>query len=160
MLRESERIVGHLLRYWVPLTSGLGGQEAVMQRLGLSPDALLPQLSPNEPNARAVFELLMKVAQTVPSMGKHIQMNALAKFSPQCDALCAMVLARLTAPKRGEYWDGLIAGEIFGEQFATDGEMRTAVVAAPSNVHLTTLQPRLLSQSCWCTTTILASRPS
>ena len=130
LLRESERIVGHLLRYWVPLTSGLGGQEAVMQRLGLSPDALLPQLSPNEPNARAVFELLIKVAQTVPSMGRYIQMNALAKFSPQSDALRSMVLARLTVPTQGEYWDGLIAGEIFAEQFATDDEMRTAVVAA------------------------------
>jgi hypothetical protein len=130
MLRESERIVGHLLRYWVPLTSGLGGQEVVMQRLGLSPDTLLPQLSPNEPNARAVFELLIKAAQTVPSTGKYIQMNAPAKFSPQSDGLRAMVLERLTVPTRGEYWDGLVAGEIFAEQFATDGEIRSAVVAA------------------------------
>ena len=130
LLRESERIVGHILRYWVSLVSAMGGEEAVMRRLGLSPDAMLPHLSPNEPNARAVFELIIRSAQTSHSMDNYIQMNTLANFSPQCDALRTMVLEQLTAPTRGGYWDGLIAGEIFAEKFSTDVEMRAAVISA------------------------------
>ena len=61
-------------------------------------------------------------------MYKHIPISAQARFAPSGKPMRDLVLAALTRFS-AQYWEGLIAGEIFAEHFGEDAELRREVVA-------------------------------
>jgi hypothetical protein len=124
---DDDRYLRRVLRLWPDFSRALGGDEAVMERLALSGETILPLLRRGERNAEHLFNILRKDMAASPHLGKHIQIGSLAAFEPQGTELRATIRDQLLGGEhrggvRGEYWGGLVAAEVFAEQFSGDAE--------------------------------------
>lgn len=127
-IHSDDRIMRRFLRFWDELVHSIGDDDGVIERLGIERDAALSLLEPSWPNAQRVFDALMERGPSSTHSLKHIEMAALARFAPKSSRMRQLIGPVLTM-RRGQYWEGLIAGEIFAEHFANDEEFRRDVVA-------------------------------
>jgi hypothetical protein len=125
---DDDRYLRRVMRYWPQFIEALGSEDAVIERLSMTPDAILPLINPIEPNAQRLFDMLISKAPTSLHLGKYVQINALARFAPKSRELRTLVLHHLTYPGEVEYWGALTAAEVFAEHFAEDAELRGHVV--------------------------------
>ena len=127
-IRVDDRHLRRVLRYWPEFSRALGGDEAVIERMEFSAETILPLLSRDEPNAEHLFGMLRKSMASSPHLAKHVQISSLATFEPRGIELRAIVRNQLLF--EGEYWGGLVAAEVFAEQFSGDAELAAEVVKA------------------------------
>ena len=112
-----------ILPRWDQVAAVLGGDEAALARLELTPESTLPILDPGTPNARRIFDLLE---------GKHdarltlnTRLAALRRFAPEGEAMRGLIKSLLrrggsTAGERlsnKERWPYLMAAEILRGAF-------------------------------------------
>jgi NACHT domain-containing protein len=128
-LHKDDRYLRRVLRYWSRLVKALGSEDAVIERLEMTPDTILPLINPIDPNARNLFDIFISKAPKSPFLAKYVQINALARFAPKSPKLRALILDQLIHSGDVEYWGGLIAAEVFAEHFAEDAELRGHVIA-------------------------------
>ena len=126
-LRGDDRYLRRLLEQWDGLVRGLGGEAQVFERLGMTPEGLLPEIDPGHPNAQRVFELLMQQVPSHPHLLRHVLISAVARFAPRSNSLRELVLSTLTGPSP-LYWPMLVAGETLAQDFADDRDLRDQVV--------------------------------
>lgn len=126
-LREDDRYLRRFLTRWDELIRALGGEAQVVERLEITPDSTLPLIEPSHPNAQRVFDLLMQMATSSPHLSMHVPMSAMARFAPKSQKMRNLILPVLTT-SNSQYWEKLIAGEIFAEHFGEDAELRRQVV--------------------------------
>jgi hypothetical protein len=127
-LHKDGRYLRRVLRYWSRLVKALGNEDAVIERLAMTPDTILPLLNPIEPNAQHLFDIVLSKAPKSPFLTKYVQINALARFAPKSPEMRALILHQLTHSGDVAYWDGLTAAEAFAEHFAEDAELRGHVI--------------------------------
>ncbi len=70
----------------------------------------------------------MQRVPSSPHLSKHLPISALARFEPRGKRLRELILSALTGPA-SEYWQRLVAGEVFAENLGDDVELRSTVVA-------------------------------
>jgi hypothetical protein len=116
------RYIRRIMRLWPQFIETLGSTDAVVDRLGMAPETVLPMLNPNEPNTAHLFDVLMRKAKENQHLAKYDEINALARFAPMSKELRKLILDQFTG-ERAEYWGALVAGEVFAEQFAQDAEL-------------------------------------
>lgn len=126
-LREDDRYLRRFLTRWEELIRALGGEAEVFERLEITADSVLPLIDPSHPNAQRVFDLLMQTTPSRPHLSKHVPVSAMARFAPNGEAMRELIVPALTT-FGAQYWEGLIAGEIFAEHFGEDAELRRQVV--------------------------------
>ena len=126
-LREDDRYLRRFLARWNELIHALGGEAQVFERLEITPDSALPLIDPSHPNAQRLFDLLMQMASSDPQLSKHVLMIATARFAPNGEQMRKLIVPALTK-SNDQYWETLIAGEIFAEHFGEDAELRRQVV--------------------------------
>ena len=132
-LDKSDRYIKRILPRWDQVAAVLGGDEAALARLELTPESTLPILDPGTPNARRIFDLLE---------GKHdarltlnTRLAALRRFAPEGEAMRGLIESLLrrggsTAGERlsnKERWPYLMAAEIFAEHFARSDLRQLAI---------------------------------
>lgn len=128
--RGDDRYLRWMLRYWPELVKKLGGVEATIERLALSPEALLDLLKTDMPHSAEMYKLMMDRAPQYKHVRAHAILTAMARFEPQCSRLRGELRHWLLGDDHGEYWGGLVAAEIFAEQFAQDAALRADIVSA------------------------------
>lgn len=126
--RDDDRYLKRVLRSWPEYSLALGGDNAVVDRLELTVETILPLLTRDEPNAEHLFGILRMNLASSPHLAKDVLISSLAAFEPQSTELRAAVCDQLLS--RGEYWGGLVAGEIFAQQFSGDTALVQQVVEA------------------------------
>jgi hypothetical protein len=126
-LREDDRYLRRFLARWDELICALGDEAQVFERLEITPDNALLLIDPSHPNAQRVFDLLMQSTPSSPHLPKHVPISAMAHFAPKAEQMRELIIPALTTSK-SEYWEMLIAGEIFAEHFGEDVELRHQVV--------------------------------
>ncbi len=127
--REDNRYLRRILRHWQEFTRALGSDSAVIDRLEISAETTLPLLTVDEPNAEYLFNVLRKSMASSRHLSKHAQTTALATFDPKSAELRTIVRNHIVGVGNPEYWGGLIAAEVFAEQFSDDVDLRAEVVA-------------------------------
>jgi hypothetical protein len=55
--RDDDRYLRRVLLYWPRLIDALGSEDAVIERLAMTAESILPQINPIEPNAERLFEI-------------------------------------------------------------------------------------------------------
>ena len=126
--RQDERYIRRVLRYWPRFIEALGSENAVIERLQIKADSILPLINPIDPNAERLFETLTTGAAPKQLLSQHIQISALARFAPKSQEMRAMIVPLLSHWAGTEYWGGLIAAEVFAEHYAEDTELRRHVI--------------------------------
>src|SRR5271165_1284968 len=126
--RQDDRYIRRVLRYWSRFIEALGSDDAVIERLQIKADSILPLINPIEPNAERLFETLTTRAAPRQLLAQHVQISTLARFAPKSQEMRAMIVPLITHWAGTEYWGGLIAAEVFAEHFAEDAELRRHVI--------------------------------
>lgn len=126
-LREDDRYLRRFLTRWDELIRALGSEAKVFERLKITSHSALSLIDPSHPNAQRVFDLLMQKTPSSPHSSEHELMIALARFAPDGEQMRKLIVPALTTSNR-QYWESLIAGEIFAEHFGEDAELRRQVV--------------------------------
>jgi len=125
--REDDRYFRRFLSRWDDLILALGSEIQVFERLDITPESALPLIDPSHPNAQRVLDLLMQMATSNMHLSKHVPMTAMARFAPNGEQMRNLIVPALTTSNNRQYWEGLIAGEIFAEHFGEDAELRHQV---------------------------------
>ena len=128
---ESDRCLKRVLACWGRVTSALGGEEAALTRLGLSPEDTFAVLNPGTPNAERVF-LLLDARATSRQLDRLRAMQRFAPDSPAMRKLIEPLLLQRGSTRRlprsnSEAWPAMIAAEIFADHFA-QSELRQLVI--------------------------------
>jgi hypothetical protein len=126
-MRADDRYLRQFLAQWDELVLALGGEMEVLRRLELTPDGVLSVMDPSQPNAQRIFDLLMQMVPSTPHLSNYIPLSAAARFAPNSKSTRELVVSSLMASS-GQYWETLIAGEIFSEHLGEDAELRHKIV--------------------------------
>lgn len=127
-LRGDDRYLRRILGLWPRLLVALDDPEVAMKRFGLTAETTLDLLDPIYPNARQLYDALMKTIDAALNVQPRVLMGAVAKFEPASERLRGLVLSQLVPKRVVDYQAGLLAAEIFADQFADDREMRSDVL--------------------------------
>jgi hypothetical protein len=89
-LDESDRYLKRVLPHWDHVASALGGEEAALVRLELSPHSTLAILNPGSPGAERVFRLLeaQAAARQTPL---HERVSAMRQFAPDSEEMHKLI---------------------------------------------------------------------
>ena len=120
------RYLRRFLARWDELVRALGGEAQVLDRLQITHDDTLPLLEQSYPNAKRLFDLLIGMTPSSPHSLKYVPMSATARFAPNGERMRSMIVRALTTPN-SQYWERLIASEIFAEHFSDDTDLRRQV---------------------------------
>jgi hypothetical protein len=133
-LDQSDRYLKRVLPIWDHVASALGGEEAALVRLELSPHSTLAILNPGSPGAERVFRLLepQAAARHTPL---HELVSAMRQFAPASEEMRKLIepLLLQRGSTRGvmrsnsERWPDMMAAEIFAEHFARS-DLRQSVI--------------------------------
>jgi len=142
-LPTNDRYLKRILLYWNEVANALGGEEAALARLELSPDGTPAILNPGTPGAERLFQLL----ETRAAAGQtplHERLGAMIRFAPESEGVRKLIepLLLRRGSTRGllrsqaERWPEMMAAEIFAEHFA-QSDLRRSVIevftAAPAS---------------------------
>ena len=133
-LDESDRYLRRVLLHWSDVAKALGGEEAALVRLGLSPHTTLKILHPGTPGAERIFELL-EARAAASQTPLHERLAAMRRFAPDSDEMRKLIEPLLLWPgstrgwrdSNAERWPGMMAAEIFAEHFA-QSDLRRSVI--------------------------------
>jgi hypothetical protein len=128
LLERQDRYLRYLVRNWPDFSNALGGDDAVVDRLKLTRETVLPLLTREEPYADHLFDVLQKTVGSTRHPDSHVLISSLASFRPRSAELRAAVREQLLTTDH--YWGGLVAGEVFAEQFFDDTALTAEVVEA------------------------------
>jgi hypothetical protein len=151
-LTKEDIFLRRLMPRWNEMSEALGGDQAVIDRLEISPERCLPSLHAGIPNARRLFDLLMPAVPSAQHVHRFDFISALVEFAPRGQEMREMLETMIGHGIRGRTIGDLTAmlkaGQVFADYFRDDPAMRKLTIEAfntnPANAMATGALAELL----------------
>lgn len=132
-LSKEDIYLRRLMPLWAEMSQALGGEAAVLERLGITPERSLSSVHAGIPNARRLFDLLIAQAPSARHLRRNDQIAALVEFAPrgpEMRGLLETMLRSFHGRTIGDITAILRAGQVFADYFRDDRDLRNLVMDA------------------------------